>query len=64
MARCEDYPCCGHTDGDPCPQRDSKGNIVARCCDCGRRLVRGATSSLCRGCMKRLLRAVDQGEQW
>lgn len=19
MARCEDFPCCGHTDGDPCP---------------------------------------------
>jgi hypothetical protein len=18
--RCEDFPCCGHTDGDPCPQ--------------------------------------------
>lgn len=18
---CEDYPCCGHTDGDPCPGR-------------------------------------------
>jgi ssDNA-binding Zn-finger/Zn-ribbon topoisomerase 1 len=19
MSRCEDYPCCGHTDRDPCP---------------------------------------------
>lgn len=21
MGHCEDYPCCGHTDGDPCPGR-------------------------------------------
>ena len=21
MARCEDYPCCGHTDEDPCDWR-------------------------------------------
>lgn len=34
MAYCEDYPCCGHTDLDPCPGRA----VVSEawyCDDCG-----------------------------
>jgi hypothetical protein len=33
MSRCEDYPCCGHTDLDPCD-----GNVISEpwyCDDCG-----------------------------
>lgn len=55
MPRCEDYPCCGHTPGDPCPTRDRSGNIVARCVECGGRLKRGARSSICDGCMSAAL---------
>jgi hypothetical protein len=51
--RCEDYPCCGHTPGDPCPDRDRAGRIVPRCCMCNKRLNRSASSSLCGGCQRR-----------
>lgn len=54
MARCEDYPCCGHTPGDPCPERDRNGNIVPRCVECNRKLARGARSSICAGCQRRM----------
>jgi hypothetical protein len=54
--RCEDYPCCGHTDGDPCPDRDASGQIVARCCFCNRRLPRGARSSICLPCQRKARR--------
>ena len=50
--RCEDFPCCGHTTGDPCPDRDGKGNIVARCVDCDKRLPKGARSSICAECQR------------
>lgn len=57
--RCEDYPCCGHTPGDPCPDRDRDGNIIARCVDCGKRLARNARSSICAGCQRRMYRRMD-----
>lgn len=64
MARCEDYPCCGHTPGDPCPDRDKKGNIVPRCCYCNKRLARGARSSICAKCQKRMIRRMDEGDDF
>jgi hypothetical protein len=51
--RCEDYPCCGHTPGDPCPDRDADGRIVPRCVTCDRKLARGARSSICGPCQRR-----------
>lgn len=34
MARCEDYPCCGHTDGLPCDYRPDYDAIWAHAgCD-------------------------------
>lgn len=59
MARCEDYPCCGHTSDDPCPDRDSKGNIVMRCCDCNKRLSKNARSSLCASCQRNSFRSFE-----
>lgn len=61
MARCEDYPCCGHTDGDPCPERDKNGRIVPRCCYCDKKLTRNARSSICASCQKRQARAEREG---
>ena len=49
MARCEDYPCCGHEPGD-CP--DSRGRM--KCVECGKRLPVSATSSICAKCERRL----------
>lgn len=45
---CEDYPCCGHGpaplgDGGGCPDAQGRFNCVL----CGRKLPRGATSSIC-----------------
>ncbi len=47
MARCEDYPCCGHESGD-CP--DAQGRMT--CVECGKRLSEKATSSICPKCLK------------
>jgi len=56
MSRCEDYPCCGHgTDqwGNPdCP--DSKGRF--KCVECGRPLLKTATSSICARCLRKMQR--------
>jgi hypothetical protein len=51
MARCEDYPCCGHEAGD-CP--DSQGRFT--CVECGKRLSRKATSSICPKCLRQMAR--------
>lgn len=58
--RCEDFPCCGHTADDPCPERDKNGDIVGRCCECGGRLKKGFRSSICDGCQRSTLkRSID-----
>lgn len=63
MARCEDYPCCGHESGD-CP--DSSGRM--KCVECGKRLAKTATSSICVACLSRMNRLAydydyqDRGE--
>ena len=61
MARCEDYPCCGHEAGD-CPTIDSKGRARFRCVDCGKRLAANATSSICTPCTRRMHRRMDEGD--
>ncbi len=51
MARCEDYPCCGHGasgDGGACP--DKSGRFP--CVECGAKLPKTATSSICKACMR------------
>jgi len=60
--RCEDYPCCGHTAGDPCPDRDRAGRILARCVECSVRLHRSARSSICLPCQRRLSRRDLDGD--
>ena len=65
MAHCEDYPCCGHGpvpqgDGGGCP-RDTGAGQVWPCSSCGADLAIGASSSLCGGCLGRLMRCVDEG---
>lgn len=60
MARCEDYPCCGHGpepygDGGGCP--DSQGRF--NCVTCGKKLARGNHSAICAACHRRRTRALD-----
>lgn len=50
--RCEDYPCCGHEDGD-CPTIDEDGNKRWTCVLCYRLLPVGNTSSICNSCLHR-----------
>ena len=52
MARCEDYPCCGHEPGD-CPTYDKDGNERWTCVFCGRRLPLKSSTSICRRCQRR-----------
>lgn len=49
MARCEDFPCCGHVEDGVsfCP--DSSGRF--NCAVCGRKLAKNASSSLCKQCL-------------
>lgn len=51
MARCEDFPACGHMDEDGtawCPDEDGR----FRCCVCNERLEEGARSSICGKCQR------------
>ena len=60
MARCEDYPCCGHEAGD-CPRVDRKGRERWTCVECGKRLLLTATSSICGPCqLKMRMREYDE----
>jgi hypothetical protein len=62
MARCEDYPCCGHNSGDPCPDRHpTTGRIIPRCCTCGKRMRSPARSSICVSCQRSMSRREDEG---
>jgi hypothetical protein len=61
---CEDFPCCGHQAGD-CPSRDTQGREVWRCIECGGRLPRRATSSICQRCLRDARRRFyETGEMW
>jgi hypothetical protein len=52
MARCEDFPCCGHEFGC-CPDFDDAGRQLNMRCTCGAVLPINARYSICDGCMRR-----------
>lgn len=55
MARCEDYPCCGHGpqgDGGSCPDKSGRFG----CVECGKKMPKTASSSICATCQRRLSR--------
>lgn len=51
MARCEDFPCCGH-ELNGCPSEDG----TYPCCICYGPLPKNARSSICVSCQKRQMR--------
>lgn len=50
MARCEDFPCCGHEMGC-CPRRDESGRQIEMVCVCGASVPLHSRSSLCPACL-------------
>lgn len=53
MARCEDFPCCGHEAGC-CPDFDPEtGEQLNMVCVCGAKLPVTARFSICAGCLRR-----------
>lgn len=51
MARCEDFPCCGHELGC-CPDFDEAGRQLNMKCTCGATVPLGSQYSICSGCME------------
>lgn len=51
MARCEDWPCCGHEDGC-CPDYDESGRQINMVCTCGKKLSVDNHSSICDDCLR------------
>lgn len=51
MARCEDFPCCGHEAGC-CPDFDENGNQLNMICVCGAKLPVNNKSSCCSSCLR------------
>ena len=51
MARCEDFPCCGHENGC-CPRYSESGEQLDMVCVCGARLPVDNPVSICNTCMK------------
>lgn len=58
MARCEDWPCCGHEAGD-CPRIDADGNEIWKCASCSKELPKHYHSSLCDRCLRKVEREDD-----
>jgi len=52
MARCEDFPCCGHEAGC-CPDFDESGRQLNMVCVCGAKLPVNNRYSLCDTCLMR-----------
>lgn len=52
MARCEDFPCCGHELGC-CPDFDEAGKQLNMKCTCGATVPLHSRSSICSSCLKR-----------
>jgi hypothetical protein len=50
MARCEDFPCCGHEPGC-CPDYDESGRQLNMKCVCGATVPLRSKSSLCSSCL-------------
>jgi hypothetical protein len=51
MARCEDYPCCGHEPGC-CPDFDESGRQLNMVCTCGKKLPINNRYSICDACLR------------
>ena len=62
MARCEDFPCCGHYDEGTynswCPNEDG----LFPCSNCGAHLPLGRTSSLCANCFNHMMNDDSDGD--
>lgn len=56
MARCEDFPCCGHAAGE-CPSFNSKGERL--CCECGK-YVANRSTGICQRCVRMYNRRARQ----
>jgi hypothetical protein len=52
MARCEDFPCCGHELGC-CPDFDEAGRQLNMRCTCGAVLSLHSRYSICESCLNR-----------
>ena len=50
MARCEDFPCCGHEAGC-CPDFDDDGRQLNMKCTCGATVPLSSRSSICPRCL-------------
>lgn len=50
MARCEDFPCCGHEPGC-CPDYDDAGRQMNMRCTCGAVLPVDNPVSICNACL-------------
>lgn len=61
MARCEDFPCCGHESGC-CPSYDEDGNQIDMKCTCGASVPLNSRSSLCSTCLRGGSRYADSYE--
>jgi len=61
MARCEDFPCCGHELGC-CPDFDESGRQLNMVCVCGAKVPLTSRYSICEGCLE-LGREMDDYEQ-
>ena len=68
MPRCEDYPCCGHTLEDGCPDPDAadRDEYPYPCVECGGRIkigeARRGHESFHSVCLDRYLQSQD--EDW
>jgi len=62
MARCEDFPCCGHEDGC-CPDYDEEtGQQLNMKCTCGATVSIDSKYSICESCLARA--TGDYGGNW
>lgn len=52
MARCEDWPCCGHEAGC-CPDFDESGKQLNMKCTCGATVPLTSRYSICESCLNR-----------
>jgi hypothetical protein len=51
MARCEDFPCCGH-EGGCCPDFDEEtGEQLNMICTCGAKVPITSRFSICQECL-------------
>lgn len=60
MARCEEFPCCGHEPGC-CPDYDDEDRQMNIICVCGAKLPIEATYSICESCMNADIVALPDG---